>query len=109
VAATRALGERGVVGLGGAQAGDDGVGMASQQRASLGELDRALAARAFDQALPDDGLQGGDLVTDGRLRVAEAFGGAAEGARLGDGIRPSLEPSRGLIMQSILFLIIYLR
>ncbi len=76
--------ERGEVGLRGLEPGGDRVGVPQEQRAGLGQRDGAGPAGAVDQPLADDPLQRGDLLADRRLRVAEAGGGAAEGALLGD-------------------------
>ena len=56
----------------------------SKQFARLGHRDRARAAGALDELLPDDALEGRDLLADRRLGVAELEGGAAERARPGD-------------------------
>ena len=65
-------GERLEVGLGRLQARRDALRVAEQQPAGLGQRDRPRPARAVDQALADDALEGGDLLADRRLRVAEA-------------------------------------
>jgi hypothetical protein len=55
-----------------------------QQRARVGQRDRARAAGAVDQPLPDDALECRNLLGDGRLCVAEAPRGAAERSLLRD-------------------------
>ena len=57
---------------------------AEEQLAALGQRDRTRAAGALDQPLPDDALEGRDLLADRRLGVAELFRGAAERAVLRD-------------------------
>jgi hypothetical protein len=48
----------------------DRVGVPEEHLTGLGEGDRARAAGAVDEAQPDDALEGGDLLGNGRLRVA---------------------------------------
>jgi hypothetical protein len=55
--------------------------VAQEQLAGLGERDRTRPARAFDELLSDDLLEGCDLLADGRLRVAEAVGRATDPSR----------------------------
>jgi hypothetical protein len=73
------------VGLGGLDPRDDRLRVAEEHLAGLGQLDRARAARAFDEPLADDPFERRDLLADRRLDVAESRGGAPEGALLGDG------------------------
>ena len=61
--------------------------MGEQQPARLGQLDAGLAARALDQALADETFERSDVLAHGRLGVAELLGGAAEGARLREGLQ----------------------
>ncbi len=70
----------------GLDAGQDGVGVGEQQATSFGEIDAWLAAGALDQALTDQILEGGDLLTHGGLGVTELGGRAAEGAGVGDSL-----------------------
>ena len=79
----RALGERGHVGLGRLQAGDDACCVAEEELAGLGEGDPARPAGPLDELLPDDALERLDLLAHGRLGVAELLGGAPERALLG--------------------------
>jgi hypothetical protein len=65
-----------------------------QHLAGLGQLDRAGAARALDQALADDPLERCDLLADRRLDVAQTRGGTAERALLGDGLERRQVPPR---------------
>ena len=76
--------ERLHVRLGGEQARLDGVRVAQEDRAGLGERDGAGAAGALDELEPDDALERRDLLRDRRLRVAEALGGSAERALVRD-------------------------
>ena len=81
-----ALAEGVEVGMRSLYAGQDRVGVGEQQAPSFGEVDAGLAARAFDQALADQILEGRDLLGHGGLGVAKLSGGAAEGAGVGDGL-----------------------
>ena len=72
--------ERAEVGLGGLEARDDRLGVPQQERAGLGQRDRARAAGPLDEPLADDPLERRDLLADRRLRVAEPLRGAAERA-----------------------------
>ena len=65
---------------------DDRLGVSQQQVARLGHRDRTRAAGALDELLPDDALEGGDLLAHRRLGVAELEGGAAERAGPGHGL-----------------------
>jgi hypothetical protein len=62
----------------------DRVGVPEEHLAGLGKGDRARAARAVDQAQPHDALECGDLLGDGRLRVAQTLGRTAERALVRD-------------------------
>ena len=57
---------------------DDRLGVAQKELAGLGQRDGARAAGPLDERLADDLLERRDLLADGRLRVAEPLGGAAE-------------------------------
>ncbi len=72
------------VGLQRAEPREQAVGVPEHHLAGLGQRDGARAARALDQLQADRPLERGDLLRDRRLRVAEALGGAREGALLGD-------------------------
>ena len=61
--------------------------MPQHDLARLGQRDGPRPARALDQLEADGALERGDLLRDGRLRVAEALGRAREGALLGDGLQ----------------------
>ena len=65
---------------GGVDPGDDVAGVAEHDLAERGQLDRAGAARAVEQRAADEPLEGGDLLADGRLGVAEAGRRPAERA-----------------------------
>jgi hypothetical protein len=57
-----------------------------ERLAGRGRLHRPAAAGVADQELAvDDPLQGGHLLADARLRIAELAGGRGEGAFLDDG------------------------
>ena len=71
---------------GGVDAGDDVAGVAEDELAERGQLDGSGAARAVEQRAADEALEGGDLLADGRLGVAEADRGPAERALGGDGV-----------------------
>src|SRR5213079_597089 len=75
------------VGLGRVQPGDDRLGMAEDELARLGQVDRAWAAGALDQLGAGDLLEGRDLLADRRLGVAELGRRAAERPLLGDGLQ----------------------
>ena len=80
-------GEEAVDGLaGGVDAGDDVAGVAEHELAERRQLDRPRAAGAVEQGAADEPLEGGDLLADGGLGVAEAHGGTAERALRGDGV-----------------------
>ena len=81
------LREGGHVGLRGVETRDDRLGVAEQQRPGLRERDRPWTARTLEQPLPDESLQGLDLLADRRLRVAERHGSPAERALAGDGFQ----------------------
>ena len=76
--------ERAHVGLGREEARLDRVRVPQEDAAGLGQRDRARASGTLDEAEPDDALERRDLLRDGRLRVAEALGGAPERALVGD-------------------------
>ena len=88
--------ERGHVRFRGEKPRLDRVRVAQQDLPRLGEGDRSRPSRAFDETEPDDALQGGDLLGDGRLRVAQPLGGAPERALVGDRLErdemPEVEP-----------------
>ena len=65
---------------GGVDAGDDVAGVAEDELAERRQLDGPRPARAVEQRAADEPLEGGDLLADGRLGVAEADGGLAERA-----------------------------
>ena len=79
--------------------------MARQQRASLREHHRALAAGALDHALADERFQRGNLMAHRRLRVAQTLGGTNERAFLGDRLEgdqvTQLEPGPIMQLQTI--------
>ncbi len=54
------------------------VGVAKEKRAVFGEGNAPRAAWPVDQAHADDALEGGNLMTNRRLRVPKSRGGAAE-------------------------------
>ena len=54
--------------------------MAQKQLARLGQRDRLRPPGPLDEALPDDPLEGRDLLADRGLGVAEARRGTAERA-----------------------------
>ena len=84
--AGRALGERGHVGLRGVELRDDRVRVPEEQPARVGQVDGPRAAGTVDEPLADVALELRDLLADGRLRVAELAGRAAEGPRAADGL-----------------------
>jgi len=55
--------------------------------ARLGQRDRSRTAGTLDELEADRALERGDLLRDGRLRVAQPLGRAREGALLGDGLQ----------------------
>ena len=65
---------------------DDPPAVAQHDVAGGGQRDRARAARALHEPHADDPLEQRDLLADGRLRVAEGPGRAAERALAGDGV-----------------------
>ena len=71
---------------GGVDPGDDVAGVAEHDLAERGQLDRAGPAGAVEQRAADEPFEGGDLLADRRLGVAEAGGRAAERALGGDGV-----------------------
>ena len=74
-------GEEAVDGVAGrVDAGDDVAGVAEHELAERRQLDGSGAARAVEQGAADEPLEGGDLLADGRLGVAEADRGTAERA-----------------------------
>ena len=91
-----ARGQRGEVRLGRLEPGDDRLRVAEQELAGLGERYRPRPAGTVEEALPDDPLEGRDLLADRRLRVAEALCRAAERPRLRDrlegGEMPQFDP-----------------
>ena len=70
--------------------------VAEEELARLRERDAPRSARALDEPLADHALERLDLLADRGLRVAEALGGAAERALLGDrlerGQMPQFDP-----------------
>ena len=83
----RALRERGHVGLGRLQAGDDARGVAEEELAGFGQGDPARPSGPLDELLPDDALERLDLLADRRLGVAELLGGTPERALLGNRLK----------------------
>ena len=80
-------GEEALDGLaGGVDPGDDVAGVAEHELAERRQLDRAGAAGAVEHGPADEALEGGDLLADGGLGVAEAGGRPAERALGGDGV-----------------------
>ena len=65
----------------------DRLGVAEEELAGLCHRDRARAARALHEPLPDDALECRDLLAHRRLGVAELGGGTPERA----GARDRLE------------------
>jgi len=76
--------ERCDVSLGGLELRRDRLCVAQNEPAGFRQRHRARAARPLEQLRSDQTLEGGDLLRDGRLRVAELRRGAAEAALLGD-------------------------
>jgi hypothetical protein len=70
------------LGLGVGQAGEDAVRVADQRLTGVGEPDPARIA--LDEGGAGLALEGGDLLRDGRLRVAELRGRGRERALCGD-------------------------
>ena len=74
---------------------DDVAGVAEDDLAERRQLDRSGTAGAVEHGAADEALEGGDLLADGGLGVAEAEGGLAERALGGDGVEgdevPELE------------------
>src|SRR5262249_51783949 len=79
-----ALAQRGHVGLRRAEPRDDAVRMPQEDAPGVRDRDGPGPARAVDEALADKALERRDLLADGRLRVPQPGGGAAEAALLGD-------------------------
>src|SRR5205823_8752449 len=75
-----AVRERREVGLGRSDPRDDRLRVAQKQLARLGQRDRLRPPGPLDEALPDDPLEGRDLLADRGLGVAEARRGTAERA-----------------------------
>ena len=73
----RPIGACGEVGARRLEVPGDGVGVAEQLAAGLGQLDRARSGRARHERHADDPLERPQLLADSRLRVAELRGGAA--------------------------------
>ena len=71
--------QRGDVGLGGVQPGDDRPGVHHQRLPDRGQPDPPGPARPLQQRRADGALEGGDLLADRRLGVAEPQRGRAEG------------------------------
>ena len=71
---------------GGVDPGDDVAGVAEHELAERGQLDRSGTARPVEHGPADEALEGGDLLADGRLGVAEAGGRPAERAFGGHGV-----------------------
>ena len=78
-------GELTEVELGDAHPVEDRLGVNDEPLTRLGEAHRLGAARAVEERLPDDPLEGGDLLAHRRLRVAEVLGGPPERPFGGDG------------------------
>ena len=75
------------VGAQGAEPRQQAVGVPQDDLARLGQRDGPRPARALDELEADRALERGDLLGDGRLRVAEALGRAREGVLLRDGLQ----------------------
>jgi hypothetical protein len=58
--------------------------VAEEQRPGLGRFDDAPTARALEQSGPGGPLERGDLLADGRLRIAELRRRAGKGPFAGD-------------------------
>src|SRR3954454_24382724 len=70
-----------------AEAREQAVRVPQHDLARLGQRDRPGTARPLDQLEADRALERGDLLRDGRLRIAQSLGRAREGALLGDGLQ----------------------
>ena len=81
-----ALDERGDVGGGGVDPGQDRSRMGKQDASGFGQAHRAGAAAAIEHARAHELLEPEDLLADGGLRVAELVGGGIERAMASDGI-----------------------
>ena len=77
-AAAAEAGDRLQLRLGLGEAGEDGVGVADERLAGLGEPDPARVA--LDERAAGLALERGDLLRDGGLREGERLGGGAERA-----------------------------
>ncbi len=66
--------------------------MPQHDLARLGQRDGPRPAGALDELETDRALERGDLLGDGRLRVAEALGRAREGVLLRDGLQSGQVP-----------------
>ena len=73
-----AVGERGQIGARRFEVPGDRIGVPEQLAACLGELDRAPSRRARHERHADDPLERLQLLADGRLRIAQADGRAAD-------------------------------
>ncbi len=96
VDASDGAGEEALDGVaGGVDAGDDVAGVAEDHLAEGRQLDRPGAAGAIEHGAADEALEGGDLLADGGLGVAEPQRRLAERALGGDGVEgdevPELE------------------
>ena len=71
------------------EAGLDRARVHEQTLAGLGERERLRDARAIHELRADDALERGELLADGRLRIAEAARGAMERRLLREGLERS--------------------
>ena len=71
---------------GGVDPGDDVPGVAEDDLAQRGQLHGTRAARAVEQRAADESLEGGDLLADGGLGVAEPSRCSPERAFAGHGV-----------------------
>jgi hypothetical protein len=79
--AGRSFRERGHVRSGRIETSHDRVGVAQEKEARFGRLDTPRPARPMEELLPDDAFELRDLLTHGRLRVAELARRGAERPR----------------------------
>ena len=75
------------IGAQGAEPCQQAIGVPQHDLARLGQRNGPRAARALDQLEAHRALERGDLLRDGRLRIAEPFGRARERAFLRDGLQ----------------------
>jgi hypothetical protein len=88
----RAVSERGEIRLGRAHPRQDRIGMPQEQTAGFGELHTPAAARALDEPLAGDVLEGGHVLAHGRGRKIQPVGGTPEAPSLCDGLEHGQMP-----------------